>query len=112
MNIKLPTPTQYDGKTPQFNEWAGEVKSYLTVHNIYIEDLMDDSSRSQVPMVVATMQRDDAVAEDLRRFNQRYPQPINYGEDHYEDYMDRWEAIEKKKKKTDIAHFSQTLNYV
>eukprot|EP00971_Amphidinium_carterae_P080684 1596143-Amphidinium_carterae.1 len=22
MNIKVPTPTQYDGKSPQFNEWA------------------------------------------------------------------------------------------
>eukprot|EP00971_Amphidinium_carterae_P244545 4855670-Amphidinium_carterae.2 len=55
------------------------------------------------------MQR-DAVADDLRRFNAKYPQPINYGEDHYEDYIDRWEAMEKKK--SDIAHFSQTLNYV
>eukprot|EP00971_Amphidinium_carterae_P189436 3760424-Amphidinium_carterae.2 len=60
-------------------------------------------------MVVATMQR-DAVANDLQRFNQRYPQAVNYGEDHYDDYMDRWEAMDKKK--ADIAHFSQTLNYV
>eukprot|EP00971_Amphidinium_carterae_P008023 158709-Amphidinium_carterae.1 len=30
MNIKLPNPTVYDGKSPQFNEWAEEVKSYLT----------------------------------------------------------------------------------
>eukprot|EP00971_Amphidinium_carterae_P196151 3892249-Amphidinium_carterae.1 len=52
----------------------------------------------------------DAVAEDLRRFNLRYPQAVNYGEDHYDDYMDRWEALENKK--ADIAHFSQTLNYV
>eukprot|EP00971_Amphidinium_carterae_P269520 5346615-Amphidinium_carterae.1 len=109
MNIKLPTPTQYDGKTPQFNEWAEEVKSYLTVHNIYIEDLMDDSTRSQVPMVVATMQR-DAVADDLQRLNARYPQPVNHGNDAYEDYMDRLREIEKMK--ADIAHFSQTLNYV
>eukprot|EP00971_Amphidinium_carterae_P175125 3471596-Amphidinium_carterae.2 len=108
MNIKLPTPTQYDGKSPQFNVWTGEVKAYLTVHNIYIEDLMEESTRSQVPMVVATMQT-DAVAKDLRRFNLRYPQPVNHGEDNYDDYMDRWEAMEKKK--ADIAHFSQTLNY-
>eukprot|EP00971_Amphidinium_carterae_P009081 179283-Amphidinium_carterae.3 len=87
MNIKLPTPMQYDGKTPQVYEWAGEVKSYLTVHNIYIEDLMDDSTRSQVPMVVATMQR-DTVADDLQRFNARYPQPVNHGDDNYEDYME------------------------
>eukprot|EP00971_Amphidinium_carterae_P257891 5119023-Amphidinium_carterae.1 len=43
MNIKLPNPTAFDGKTPQFNEWAEEVESYLTVHNIFIDDLMDDS---------------------------------------------------------------------
>eukprot|EP00971_Amphidinium_carterae_P257191 5105949-Amphidinium_carterae.2 len=66
MNIKLPTPTQYDGKSPQFNEWAGEVKAYLTIHNIYIEDLLEDSTRSQVPMVIASMQR-DAVANELKR---------------------------------------------
>eukprot|EP00971_Amphidinium_carterae_P214420 4255223-Amphidinium_carterae.1 len=75
MNIKLTTPTQYDGKTPHFNEWSGEVKAYLTVHNIFIEELMDDSTKSQVPMVVATMQR-DAVANDLQRFNARYPQQV------------------------------------
>eukprot|EP00971_Amphidinium_carterae_P249023 4943080-Amphidinium_carterae.1 len=77
MNIKLPTPTQYDGKSPQFNEWAGEFKSYLGVHNIYINDLLEDSTRSQVPMVIATMQR-DAVANDLQSFNARCPQPIHY----------------------------------
>eukprot|EP00971_Amphidinium_carterae_P280882 5576363-Amphidinium_carterae.1 len=108
MNLKLPTPTQYDGKSPQFNEWAGEVKAHLTVHNIYVEDLMEESTRSQVPMVIATMQT-DAVANYLRSFNARYPQAIKYGEDHYDDYMDRWEAMEKKK--ADIARYSQTLNY-
>eukprot|EP00971_Amphidinium_carterae_P095476 1888940-Amphidinium_carterae.1 len=60
-------------------------------------------------MVIATMQR-DAVAADLLAFNQRYPQQIRYGEDHYDDYMDRWEAMEKKK--ADILQHSQTLNYV
>eukprot|EP00971_Amphidinium_carterae_P215146 4270273-Amphidinium_carterae.1 len=109
MNIKLPTPTQYDGKSPQFNEWAGEVKAYLTVHNIYIEDLMEDRTRSQIPMVMSTMQR-DAIANDLQGFNARYPPAIHHGEDGYDEYMDRWEAVEKKK--ADILHFSQTLNYV
>eukprot|EP00971_Amphidinium_carterae_P093973 1859621-Amphidinium_carterae.1 len=111
MNIKLPNPTVYDGKSPQFNDWAEELKSYLTVHNIYIDDLMDDSCKSQLPMVIATMQR-DAVAQDLQSFNQRYPQPIRYGENHYDEYMDRWEAMEKKKKKADILQHNQTLNYV
>eukprot|EP00971_Amphidinium_carterae_P305038 6061365-Amphidinium_carterae.1 len=111
MNIKLPTPTTYDGTSPQFNEWAEEVKAYLTVHSIYIDDLFEDSVRSQVPMVIATMQR-DAVTTDLQSFNARYPQQIRYGEDSYDDYMDKWEAMEKKKKKADILQFSQTLNYV
>eukprot|EP00971_Amphidinium_carterae_P210081 4167785-Amphidinium_carterae.1 len=34
MNIKLPSPTQFDGRYPQFNEWSGEVKAYLGVHNV------------------------------------------------------------------------------
>eukprot|EP00971_Amphidinium_carterae_P037616 739564-Amphidinium_carterae.1 len=55
------------------------------------------------------MQR-DAVATDLQHFNARCPQPIHYGEDHYDEYMDRWEAMEKNK--ADILQFSQTLNYV
>eukprot|EP00971_Amphidinium_carterae_P030592 601647-Amphidinium_carterae.1 len=103
----------YDGKSPQFNEWAEEVKAYLTVHNIYIDNLLEDSVRSQqVPMVIATMQT-DAIAADLQAFNTRYQQQIRYGEDHYDDYMDRWETMEKKKKKkkADILQFSQTLNY-
>eukprot|EP00971_Amphidinium_carterae_P059713 1181377-Amphidinium_carterae.1 len=84
MNIKLPTPTMYDGKSPQFNEWSEEVRSYLTIHNIHIDDLLADSTKSQVPMVIATMQR-DAVTQDLQRFNARYPQAIhNYGEDGYD----------------------------
>eukprot|EP00971_Amphidinium_carterae_P230986 4583616-Amphidinium_carterae.1 len=87
MYIKLPTPTMYDGKSPQFNEWAEKVKAYLTVHNIYIDDLLENSVRSQVPMVIATMQT-DAVATDLQANNTRYPQQIRYGEDHYDDYMD------------------------
>eukprot|EP00971_Amphidinium_carterae_P345386 6486315-Amphidinium_carterae.1 len=45
MNIKLPAPTQFDGKNPQFNEWAGEVKAYVTTHNVDVElKLSADSS--------------------------------------------------------------------
>eukprot|EP00971_Amphidinium_carterae_P309850 6157306-Amphidinium_carterae.3 len=40
MNIKLPPPTQFDGRYPQFYEWAGEVKAYLSVHNVNLEDIM------------------------------------------------------------------------
>eukprot|EP00971_Amphidinium_carterae_P291460 5786157-Amphidinium_carterae.1 len=95
MNIKLPNPTMFDGKTPQFNEWAEDVKSYLTVHNIFIDNLMDDSCKSTIPMVIATMQR-HAVAADLQAYHTRYPNPIRHGEDGYDEYMDRWDAMERK----------------
>eukprot|EP00971_Amphidinium_carterae_P350494 6491577-Amphidinium_carterae.3 len=39
-------PTQLDGQYPQFNEWAGEVKVYLTIHNVHIQDYIDESGRS------------------------------------------------------------------
>eukprot|EP00971_Amphidinium_carterae_P276537 5487818-Amphidinium_carterae.1 len=85
------------------------VRSDLTVHNIHIDDLLDDSAKSTIPVVIATMQR-DAVAQDLQRFNARYPQATHYGEDGYDEYADRWDAMEKKK--ADSLQFSQTLNYV
>eukprot|EP00971_Amphidinium_carterae_P346047 6487301-Amphidinium_carterae.1 len=33
MNIKLPTPTQFDVQNPQLNEWAEGVKAYITIHD-------------------------------------------------------------------------------
>eukprot|EP00971_Amphidinium_carterae_P230651 4577425-Amphidinium_carterae.1 len=60
-------------------------------------------------MAIATMQR-DAVANDLQAFNRRYPQQMRQGEDGYDEYMNLWEAMEKKK--ADIQQHSQTLNYV
>eukprot|EP00971_Amphidinium_carterae_P112338 2225101-Amphidinium_carterae.1 len=44
MTIKLPAPTQFDARHPQFYEWAGEVKTYLSIHNVHIEDIMDDNT--------------------------------------------------------------------
>eukprot|EP00971_Amphidinium_carterae_P278719 5533075-Amphidinium_carterae.3 len=46
MSAKLPMPTQFDGRNPQFREWSGEVKAYLTIHNVHIEDYMDQSAKS------------------------------------------------------------------
>eukprot|EP00971_Amphidinium_carterae_P125187 2480551-Amphidinium_carterae.1 len=122
MNIKLPTPTMYDRKSPQFNEWSEEIRSYLTVHDIHIDDLLDESTKSQVPMVIATMQR-DAVAQDgqdLQRFNARYPQAIHC-EDGYDEYADRWEEkgghstiqpdIELCTTPRDKARFRTALNH-
>eukprot|EP00971_Amphidinium_carterae_P239227 4748940-Amphidinium_carterae.1 len=39
VNIKLPSPTHFDGCYPQFYKWAGEVQAYLSVHNVNIEDI-------------------------------------------------------------------------
>eukprot|EP00971_Amphidinium_carterae_P348634 6490601-Amphidinium_carterae.2 len=52
MNIELPSPTQFDGCYPQFNEWSGEVKAYLGVHNVNIEDIMDDCTKSVTVIVL------------------------------------------------------------
>eukprot|EP00971_Amphidinium_carterae_P295679 5872346-Amphidinium_carterae.1 len=57
---------------------------------------MDDSSKSTTPIVLATMQR-DAVANGLQAFNRPYPQAIRHGEDGYDEHMDQWDAMEKKK---------------
>eukprot|EP00971_Amphidinium_carterae_P067990 1345642-Amphidinium_carterae.1 len=54
------------------------------------------------------MQR-NAVANDLPRFHARYPQAPNRDDESYEDYMERWDNMEKKE---NILHFSQTLNYL
>eukprot|EP00971_Amphidinium_carterae_P232070 4605559-Amphidinium_carterae.1 len=64
MNTKLPTPTQFDGKNPQFNEWAGEVKVYLTIHYVHFEDYMDTCTKSIDPVNITDIQ-DDYTTDDL-----------------------------------------------
>eukprot|EP00971_Amphidinium_carterae_P029603 582309-Amphidinium_carterae.1 len=65
MNIKLPTPTQFDGRHPQFYEWVGEVKAYLSIHTVDIEDIMDDSTKSVTAIVLGDIQT-DYTSEDTR----------------------------------------------
>eukprot|EP00971_Amphidinium_carterae_P120354 2384759-Amphidinium_carterae.2 len=98
MNIKLPTPTQFDGKNPQFNEWAGEVKAYLTIHNVHFDDYMDECTRS-VETLNITIIQDDYTPDDAAE-----------GTDEHEKYTEMTANI--RKKKDDILNFSQTLNYV
>eukprot|EP00971_Amphidinium_carterae_P041415 813085-Amphidinium_carterae.1 len=53
MNIKLPPPTQFDGRYPQFHEWAREVRAYLSVHNVSIEEIWTTAqSQSQSSYLV------------------------------------------------------------
>eukprot|EP00971_Amphidinium_carterae_P194757 3864702-Amphidinium_carterae.1 len=56
ISIKLPSPTQFDGRYPQFNEWAGEVKAYIGVCNVNIEDITDESTKSVTAIVLNDIQ--------------------------------------------------------
>eukprot|EP00971_Amphidinium_carterae_P132875 2631243-Amphidinium_carterae.1 len=66
-NPKKNTPTQFDGKNPQFYEWAGDVKSYLSIHEVHIEDIIDESTRSLARVVLSEMSFPTAPAEDAVR---------------------------------------------
>eukprot|EP00971_Amphidinium_carterae_P248222 4928125-Amphidinium_carterae.1 len=39
-SVKYP----FDGRNPQFREWSGKVKAYLTIRTMHIEDYMDESA--------------------------------------------------------------------
>eukprot|EP00971_Amphidinium_carterae_P330669 6463831-Amphidinium_carterae.5 len=82
MNIKLPTPTQLDGKHPQFNEWAREVKAYPH----------------------------DPQSDDITRFTTRLPAAPDEDANNYDENIDL--TLNIRKKRDDITNFSQTLNYV
>eukprot|EP00971_Amphidinium_carterae_P287626 5709728-Amphidinium_carterae.1 len=97
MNIKLPSPTQFDRRYPQFNEWAGEVKANLDVHNVNIEDIMGECTKS-VSVIVLTDIQDKYTEDEVRKLNTTYPQPVADGEDGYNDYMDLTVTIKKMKR--------------
>eukprot|EP00971_Amphidinium_carterae_P148909 2952204-Amphidinium_carterae.1 len=65
MSVKLPMPTQSDGRNPQFREWSGEVKADLMIHNVHIEDYMDQSAKSIDAIDLRNIQ-DAYVAEDVQ----------------------------------------------
>eukprot|EP00971_Amphidinium_carterae_P064478 1277265-Amphidinium_carterae.1 len=85
MNIKLPTPTQFDGKNPQFNQWTGEVKVYLTIHNVHFEDYMDECTRSIETINIIDLQI-DYTADDLTKLNTKFPTILADGSDEFEEY--------------------------
>eukprot|EP00971_Amphidinium_carterae_P062518 1237589-Amphidinium_carterae.1 len=109
MNLKLPSPTQFYVRYPQFNEWAVEVKAYLGVHNVSIEDIMDECTKSVTVILLNDIQ-DKYTADEVKRLTTTYPNPVAEGEDGHEDYIDM--TINIKKMRGDIVSFSQTLNYV
>eukprot|EP00971_Amphidinium_carterae_P214087 4248637-Amphidinium_carterae.1 len=108
MNIKLPTPTQFDGKNPHFNEWAGEVNAYVTIHSVYFEDYMNKSTKSIEAVNISEIQ-DEYTAQDVtewiqlnNKFQQRPDRDNNDANDEYNDVQ-----LSIRKKRDD-----QSLNYV
>eukprot|EP00971_Amphidinium_carterae_P079188 1566788-Amphidinium_carterae.1 len=108
MNIKLPTPTQSERKKPQFNEWAGEVKAYLTIHNVHFEDYMGNCT-SSIDVVHISDIQNDYTANDYVKLNNKLPAVPAEDTDEYEEYTEMTMNIRKK---NDIASCSQTWNYV
>eukprot|EP00971_Amphidinium_carterae_P316206 6285214-Amphidinium_carterae.2 len=94
INIKLPSPTQFDGRYEHFNEWSGEVKTYIGVHNVNIEDIMDECTKSVTAIVLNDIQ-DKCTAEEVRRLTTTYPQAAAEGEDGYDDYMELTVTVKK-----------------
>eukprot|EP00971_Amphidinium_carterae_P207479 4116720-Amphidinium_carterae.2 len=68
-------------------ETIGEVKAYLGVHNVNIEDIMDECTKSVTVIILNDIQ-DKYTANEVRRMTSTYPQQITKGEDRYDDYMD------------------------
>eukprot|EP00971_Amphidinium_carterae_P168425 3337035-Amphidinium_carterae.1 len=87
----------------------GEVKAYLSVHNVNIEDIMDDSTKSVTVIALADIQT-SYTADAVKTLNTRFPAAPQEGEDTYDEYMGT--TVNIRKMRNDIANFSQTLNYV
>eukprot|EP00971_Amphidinium_carterae_P348261 6490407-Amphidinium_carterae.2 len=87
MNIKLPSPTKFDGRYPQFYEWAEKVKAYLSVHNVNIDDIMDDCTKSGTVILLGDIQ-DKYTADGVRECNTKFPTAPQEDEDDYDEYMD------------------------
>eukprot|EP00971_Amphidinium_carterae_P058521 1157583-Amphidinium_carterae.5 len=64
--------TQFDARNPQVREWSGEVKAYLTIHHVRIEDHMDESAKSVVAIHIRNI-KDAYVTENAQYRYDRYP---------------------------------------
>eukprot|EP00971_Amphidinium_carterae_P277289 5503222-Amphidinium_carterae.1 len=98
MNIELPMPTQFDGQNPQLNEWAGDVKAYLTIHNVHIEDYMDERPTQQTTL------------QDLKDYDNDSQSYLQDEQQEFDEYNDMTLTI--RRKRDEITSFPQTLNYV
>eukprot|EP00971_Amphidinium_carterae_P159498 3161818-Amphidinium_carterae.1 len=97
MSVKLPMPTQFDGRNAQFREWSGEVKAYLTIHNVHIEDYMDESAKSIEATDIRNI-KEVYVTEDVQYRDNKFPsQPTEDEADEFEEYNDLTMTIRKKR---------------
>eukprot|EP00971_Amphidinium_carterae_P335925 6472018-Amphidinium_carterae.2 len=97
MSVKLLMPTHFDGRNPQFREWSGEVKTYLTIHNVHIEDYMDQSTKSIEAIDIRNIQ-EAYVTEDVPYRDKRFPiEPTEDEADEFEKYNDLTMTIRKKR---------------
>eukprot|EP00971_Amphidinium_carterae_P269204 5340664-Amphidinium_carterae.1 len=73
MSVKLPMPTQFDGRNPQFREWSGE-------------DYMDESAKSIEAIDIRNIQ-EAYVTEEVQYRDNKYPiQPTEDEADEFEEY--------------------------
>eukprot|EP00971_Amphidinium_carterae_P170960 3388038-Amphidinium_carterae.1 len=108
MNVKLPIPTQLDGRIPQMREWSREAKAYLTKQNVQIEDYMDESAKSVEAIDIRNIQ-DVYVTEDVQYKNTRYQ--IVPTEDETEEYEEHNELmIATRKLHVSAVECGQTLH--
>eukprot|EP00971_Amphidinium_carterae_P351306 6492043-Amphidinium_carterae.1 len=109
-SVKLPMPTQLDGRSPEFRDfyWSGDVKVYLTIHNVHIEGYMGESAKSVETIDIRNTQ--DAYAEeDTQLRDNRSPTvPTEDEADELEDYIELTVSIRKR---DEIRSISQSLNY-
>eukprot|EP00971_Amphidinium_carterae_P169129 3350520-Amphidinium_carterae.1 len=72
---------------------------------------MDECTKSVTVIQLNDIQ-DKYTADEVRKLNNTYPNPVTEGEDGYDDFMDITVNIKMMRGDRDVVSFSQTLNYV
>eukprot|EP00971_Amphidinium_carterae_P213330 4233837-Amphidinium_carterae.5 len=94
-------------KNPEFRERSIKVKADLTIHNVHIEDSMDEPAIPVETMDLCHM-KDANVPKDLQYRDNKYRiQPTEEEGEELEDYNGLSVSIEEKR--DDTSSLSQTL---
>eukprot|EP00971_Amphidinium_carterae_P337622 6474525-Amphidinium_carterae.1 len=65
-----------------YNDGSDLVKAYLSVHNVHIEDIMDDCTKSVTIIVLGDIQ-DKYTANRVRNLNTKFPAALQEADDNY-----------------------------